>query len=132
MLFSYKSNILPSSAKQFLDIKILGTLDDGFDFAILELADEINTSSNDYVDIVHLPEPNSRCPIGKILVASGWGRDKLTSGVKRNILWAVFQECLPKRLCIISDAVKSYTMCVGDLKNHLNNGFKGDSGGNMF
>ena len=85
---------------------------------------------NEYAAIANLPRADATCPTGKRLVASGWGYDMHDPTRNIDRLSAVLQQCLPQEKCKISEEMKPYYLCVGDLEQPRNSVCYGDSGGN--
>ena len=112
---------------------LIGDAMDGEDLAILVLQKPASLSEN--VKIAHLPEPDARCPSGKNLIVSGWGRRLVWVGpnavkaIKNRFLWGVKQECVDIDRCDAYQGDKEAALCVGDLSEPRNFVFFGDSGG---
>ena len=81
--------------------------------------------------VVNLPKPSklAKCPLGKVLVVSGWGEDHYNPFKIVRHLWAVEQECLNVTECISHTGDPQVILCVGDSKKPANSACHGDSGG---
>ena len=101
----------------------------GYDVAIWVLKEDVTINEN--VKVVTLPEPSNlaKCPSGKVLVVSGWGKDKYRPTRDRRHLWAVEQECLNVSECTYYTGDPKVILCVGDSKKPANSACEWDNGG---
>ena len=92
-------------------------------------------SLSENVKIAHLPEPDTPCPSGQNLIASGWGKRVIWVGSNavetkcNRFLCAVKEECVDIDQCNAYQGDKEAALCVGELSEPRSFVFRGDSGG---
>ena len=101
------------------------------DFALAVLEEDVQT--DEYIQIVNLPNPDEQCPQGKEMVVCGWGNDVYNKTRSRDKLWCVAQECVELSECQAGISgfglEKENVICVTDREERKNSACDGDSGG---
>ena len=85
------------------------------------------------MQVAKLPPIGNSCPFGETLIASGWGRERKSSGIiNHQYVWAVKQKCIDVDKCTLYVGDKDAVICAGGLTDDRDTSCFGDSGGNLF
>ena len=115
-----------------------GTIVNGYDIGVLILRKGFQLDKN--VQLAKLPPLGPACPLGAMLIASGWGLERrgdnigslvTTSIFRHQYLWAVNQECFDVSVCTRYTGDKGAIICAGGSNDNRDTICIGDSGGNL-